>query len=135
MLRSTHCHRMCGSLLLLCLLAGPGPVAGGESLGSTTYDLSAVRSAVQRVLVEARAEMARAKPLPGAAPPPPLTMQLGFVSDSGEVTVEVGTDSRCVKQCLSGTGSGCRCRCRSLRSPARVLSPARAGAGPGGTSA
>ena len=103
MLSSAHLsprHHTCGSLLLLCLLCLAGPVAGGESLGSTRYELSAVRSAVQRVLIEARTEMARAPPPTGAAPPPPLTMQLGFVSDSGEVTVEVGTDSRCVTQCL-----------------------------------
>ena len=103
MLSSAHLsprHHTCGSLLLLCLLCLAGPVAGGESLGSTRYDLSAVRSAVQRVLIEARAEMARAPPATGVAPPPPVTMQLGFVSDSGEVTVEVGTDSRCVTQCL-----------------------------------
>ena len=73
------------SLLLLCLLAGP--VAGGEL---TRYNLSAVRSAVQNVLVEARAEMVRTSPLPGA---PSLTMQLGFVSDSGEVEPRSVLDS------------------------------------------
>lgn len=72
----------------------PPPLAGP----TTSYDLDNVRLALDKVLEDTRRVIDAAPPPPGLSPPPPLTMQLGFVSDSGEVTVQVGTDGRCVSR-------------------------------------
>eukprot|EP01046_Picozoa_sp_COSAG06_P048186 COSAG06_NODE_7152_length_2607_cov_30.058214_4_plen_129_part_00 len=89
-------------LLLLKLTGELGRAAGPA--GSTTYDMPAVRQAVLELLKKTRSEFEAAPPPPGLPPAPPLALQLGFVSDSGEVTVQVGTDGRCARGTLARLG-------------------------------
>ena len=77
------------------VLAAVASAADDEPQGRTSYDLPAVRRRLEAVLETTRAKMDSAPPSPpGAHPTPNLTFQLGFVSDSGEVTVQVGADGR-----------------------------------------
>ena len=76
------------------VLAAVASAADDEPQGSTSYDLPAVRRRLEAVLETTRAKMDSAPSPPGAHPTPNLTFQLGFVSDSGEVTVQVGADGR-----------------------------------------